>query len=80
MFIEQTIKFEFRRLVPLGRVCTPATGYFYDQTKISKENLRVDYYLLLKYCSRQCTLLSPTRAKLLTKFNTKTQDFKMFWT
>ena len=80
MFIEQTIKFEFRGLVPLGRVCTPATGYFFDKTKISKENLRVDYYLLLKYCSRQCTLLSPTRAELLTKFNTKMQDFKMFWT
>ena len=48
MFIEQTIKFEFRGLVPLGRICTPATGYFYDKTKISKENLRVDYYLLLK--------------------------------
>ena len=48
MFIEQTIKFEFRGLLPLGRICTPATGYFYDITKISKENLRVDYYLLLK--------------------------------
>ena len=80
MFIEQTIKFELRGLVPLGRARTPATGYFYDKAKISKENLRVDYYLLLKYCSRQCTLLSPTRAKLLTKFNTKMQDFKMFWT
>ena len=55
MFIKQTIKFEFRGLVPLGRVCTLATGYFYDKTKISKENLRVDYYLLLKYCTRQCT-------------------------
>ena len=80
MFIEQTIKFEFRGLVPPGRVCTPATGYFYDKTKISEENLRVDYYLLLKYCSRQCTLLSPNRTKLLTKFSTKMQDFKMFWT
>ena len=80
MFIEQTIKFEFRGLVPLGRLCIPATGYFYDKTKISKENLRVEYYLLLKYCSTQCTLLSPTRAKLLTKFNTKMQDVKMFWT
>ena len=58
MFIEQTIKFEFRGLVPLGRVCTPATGYFYDKTKISNENLQVDYYLLLKYCSRQCTLIA----------------------
>ena len=80
MFIEQTIKFEFRGLVPLSRVCTPATGYFDGKTKISKENLRVDYYLLLKYCSRQSTLLSPTRVKLLTKFYTKMQDFKKFWT
>ena len=45
MFIAQTIKFEFRWLVPLGRLCTLATDYFYDKTKISKENLRVDYYL-----------------------------------
>ena len=80
MFIKQTIKFEFRGLVPLNRLCIPATGYFYDKTKISKKNLRADYYLLLKYCSSQCTLLSPTRAKLLTKFNTKMQDVKMFWT
>ena len=47
MFIKQTIKFEFSGLVPLGCTCTPATGYFYDKAKISKENLRVDYYLLL---------------------------------
>ena len=63
MFIEQNIKFEFRVLVPLGRKRTPATGCFYDKTKISKKNFRVDYYLLLKYCSRQCTLLSHARAK-----------------
>ena len=80
MFIEQTIKFEFRGLIPLGRVCTPATGYFYDKIKIFEENLLVNYYLMLKYSSRQCILLSPTQAKLLTKFNTKMQDFKMFWT
>ena len=51
MFIEQTIKFEFRGLLPLGRSYTPATAYFH-KTKISKENLRVDYYLLLKYCGK----------------------------
>ena len=78
MFIAQTIKFEFRGVVPFGRIFAPATDYFFDKTKISKKNLRVDNYLLLKYCSRQCTLLSPTRAKSLTKFNTKMQDFKMF--
>ena len=38
--------------------------------KIFKENLRVVCNLLLKYCRRQCTLLR-TRAKSLTKFNTK---------
>ena len=48
MFIEQIIKFEFRVLVPLVRICAPGTGYLYDKTKISKENLQVDYYLLLK--------------------------------
>ena len=78
--MEQIIKFKFGELVPLGRVCAPATGYFYNKTKISKKNFRVDYFLLLYYCSKQCTLLSPTRAKSLTKFNTKMQDFRMFWT
>ena len=53
MLIEQIIKFELRKLVLLGRVCTPTTVYFYDETKIFKENLRVDYCLLLKYCTRQ---------------------------
>ena len=80
MFLEQTIKFEFGGLVPISCISTPATGYFYDKTKIFKENLRVDYYLLLKYCSRQCALLFPTWVKSLTKFNTIMQDFKMFWT
>ena len=53
---------------------------FMTKQKSLKENLRVDYYLLLKYCSRQCTWLSPTWAKSLTKFNTQMQDLKMFWT
>ena len=70
MFIEQVNKFEFWGRVPLGCIWAPEPGNFYDKTKISKENLRVDYYLLLKYCSRQCTLLSPTRAK-----HRRSQDF-----
>ena len=41
------------------------------------ENVRVDYYLLLKYCWRQCTLYFPyTWAKSRTKFNLKMQGFK----
>ena len=48
MLIEQIIEFKLRGLRPLNRTCTPTTGYFQVKTKISKENLRVDY-LLLKY-------------------------------
>ena len=47
-----------------------------DKTNISWENLRVDYYLLLKYCTRQCTLFPSTWDKPLAKFNAKMQDFK----
>ena len=40
------------------------------------KNLRLDHYLLLKYCSGQCISLPPTWAKSLTKFNPKMQHFK----
>ena len=75
MLIEQS--FELRGPGPPGHICTPITGCFHDKTIISKENFRLDCYFLLKYCRRQCTLLSPTWAKLLTKFNPKMQDFKV---
>ena len=55
MLIEQN--FELRWHGPPGPICTPITGYFHVKTIISKENFRVDCYLLLKYCRRQCTLL-----------------------
>ena len=48
MLIEQIIEFKLRSLGPLNRTCTPTTGYFHFKTKVSTENLRVDY-LLLKY-------------------------------
>ena len=48
------------------QTCTPITGYFHDKTKISKENLPMGYYLLLKCSQRQRTLLPPTWTKLLT--------------
>ena len=74
MLIELIIEFQLRGPGPPGRI--PITGYFYNKTKISKQNLRVNYYFLLKYRRRQCTLLSPTWAKSLTNFNPKMQDFK----
>ena len=49
MLIEQIIEFEWRGLGLLDRTCTLTTGYFHIKTKISKENLRLDYYLLVKY-------------------------------
>ena len=52
MLIEQTIELQLRGLGPPGQTYTPITDYFHDKTKISKENLRVDYYLLLK-CSKK---------------------------
>ena len=68
--------FELRGPGPPGHICTPITGCFYDKTITSKENLRVDCYLLLKYCRRQRTLLPPTWAKSFKKFDPKTKDFK----
>ena len=75
MLIEQIIEFEFRGPGPLGRICTSTTGYFYDKTKISKKNIRVDQSLLLNYYRRENTLLPPTWAKSLTKFYFKNERF-----
>ena len=77
MLIEQINEFKLSGPGPSGRKCT--TGYFYDKTKISKENLQVDYNLLLKYCTRQCILLSSTLAKSLTKVNPKYKILNVFW-
>ena len=51
MLIEQND--ELRGPGPPGRICTPITGCFYDKAKISKESIRVDCYLMLKYCRKQ---------------------------
>ena len=77
MLIEEIIELQLRGPGPPGGTCTPITGYFYDKTKVFKENLRVDYYLLLKCCKRQCTLLPlPGPNHLQLKFNSKMQDVK----
>ena len=46
ILIEQIIEFELRSP---GRTCTPTTGYFPKKTKISKEYLRVDYFIIYSY-------------------------------
>ena len=66
MLIERIIEHQLRGPGPPSQTYTPVTGYFHDKTKIAKENLRVDYYLLLTCSKRQCTLLPPTWTKSLT--------------
>ena len=66
MLIEQTIELQLRGSGPPGQTCTLISGYFHDKTKVSKENIRVDYYSLLKYRKKQCTLLFSTWTKSLT--------------
>ena len=53
MLIEQI--FELSGPGPFGRIRTSITGCFHDKTITSKENIRLDCYLLLKYYRRQCT-------------------------
>ena len=48
MLIEQIIELQLRVPGPPDQTCTLITGYFHDKTKISTENLQVDYYL--GYC------------------------------
>ena len=59
MLIKQIIEFELRGPGHPGSTCTPITGLLHDKAKISEKNLGVDYYLLLKYCRRQCAFLPP---------------------
>ena len=66
MLIEQIAELQLRGSGSPGRTCTSITRYFHDKAKIAQENLRVDFYVLLKCCKRQCILLSPTRTKSLT--------------
>ena len=81
MLIEQIIEFELKGPGPPGRTCTPLTGELHDKTKTSKENLRVDYYLLLKYW-RQCALLTSIWTKSLTIkiLHHNAKILNVFWT
>ena len=63
MLIEQIVGLRLRGPGPAGLTCIFITGYFHNKTKISKENLRVSFRLLLECCTRQCTLLPPTWTK-----------------
>ena len=80
MLIEQIIKVEWRGPGPPGRTSTPITAYFHDKTKISKENLRVYQYLLLKYYRRQCALLHLLGPNHLQNLAPKCKILIVIWT
>ena len=46
MLVEQIIEFELSESGLPGRIRTPTTCYFYDKTKIFKEYLRMDYFII----------------------------------
>ena len=75
MLIEQIVELQVRGSGPPGLTCTFISGYFHDKTKISKENLRVGFHLLLKCCTRQRTLLPlPGPNHIQLNSNTKMQN------
>ena len=76
MLIEQI--FELRRPGLPGHLCTPITGCFHEKIIIFKENNRLDCYLLLKYCGRQCTLLSLPGPNHLQNLTPKCKILKVF--
>ena len=65
MLIKQI--FELKGPGPPGCICTSITACFHDKTIISKENIRLDCYLVLKYCRRQCNCNCNCNYILFTK-------------
>ena len=78
MLIEQT--FELRGPGSPGRICIPITGCFHDKAILSKENIRLDCYSLLKYCRWQCTLLSLLGPNHVQNLTPRCKILNMFWT
>ena len=73
---------EFKMRVPVlpGCICTPTTVYFYDKTKISKENLSSGLLFTAKYCTRLLTLLSLPGPNHLLNLTPKCRILSVFWT
>ena len=75
MIIVQIIEFELRD--PQGRTCTPKTGHFYGETKISRDKFSIELLFTRKILQDAVyTLHSLTWAKSPTKFNPEMQNFE----
>ena len=72
--------FKLRGPKPPDHICTSIAGCFQDKTVISTENIRLDIYLLLKYCRRQCPLLSLPGPYHLQNLIPKCKILDVFWT
>ena len=59
MLIEQIIEFQLKGPGPFDRACTPVTNKLHDYIKISKKNLRVDYYISAKVLQKAMCFTSP---------------------
>ena len=59
---------------------TPVRTSGYDKAKIFKENVRVNYYLRLKYSTRQCILLPLSGPNYSQTLTPKCKILRMFWT
>ena len=70
--------FELRGPGPPGCICTPITGCFHDKTTISKENIRLDCYLVLQCCRKLCTLLSPYLGQITQNLIPKCKILNVF--
>ena len=74
MLIEQINEFGLGSLGPMVVLVLPQLVIFVKQQKISKENLSMDYCLLLKYCKSSVPYFF--NLGQITKINLKMQGFK----
>ena len=67
MLIEQIMKFQSKGPGLPGSSYTPITGSFHDKTKTCKQNLRLAYYLRLKYCRSNAAMYIPHLSQITDK-------------
>ena len=66
--------------LPYNLSTAPVTGCFHDKAIISKENIGLDCYLLLKYCRRQYVLYFPLPGpNHLQNLTPKCKILNVFW-
>ena len=80
MLIKLIIEFKWKGPELPGRTCTPTTSCFHEKIGNCKKNHRLNYYLLLNYCSSQCILLPLPNPNHLQNLAPKCKILNVFWT